>query len=138
MRIKIGPVEIEQDSIKDEILFNEYKESPKNVEKYLVEKSKFYDLTLKNLIAGKTMRMIKNFFISIAGTIFFVGWSLYVFYISKDSFVWKEMNLETALSVVLQALLIIGICFLPLGLLAGYIKLTSRSALKNTEKQSEE
>ena len=37
MKIKLGPVEIEQDPIKDELLYNEYKESPKIVEKYLVE-----------------------------------------------------------------------------------------------------
>ena len=46
MKFKIGPVEV---------LFAEYKKSPKNVEKYLAEKSKFIDLTLKNLLAGKTM-----------------------------------------------------------------------------------
>ena len=32
MRIKLGPVEIEQDPIKDDVLYNEYKESPKTVE----------------------------------------------------------------------------------------------------------
>ena len=37
MRIKLGPVEIEQDPIKDDLLYNEYKESPKTVEKYLEE-----------------------------------------------------------------------------------------------------
>lgn len=32
MKIKLGPVEIEQDGLKDEVLYNEYKESPKTVE----------------------------------------------------------------------------------------------------------
>ena len=80
MKLKIGPVEIEQDSIKDEILFNEFKESPKEVEKYLLEKSKYFDLTLKNTIAGKTMKMITDFAMGLAGGIFFLGWSFYVFY----------------------------------------------------------
>ena len=135
MKIKIGPVEIEQDSLKDEILFNEYKQSPKDVEKYLVEKSKFFDLTLKNTIAGKTVKMIKNFIFSIASAVFFVGWSLYVFYISKDAFTWNEMNLETAISAFLQSLLILGICFLPLILINGYIALTTRETSKSSDKK---
>ena len=135
MKIKIGPVEIEQDSLKDEILFNEYKQSPKDVEKYLVEKSKFFDLTLKNTIAGKTVKMIKNFIFSIASAVFFVGWSLYVFYISKDAFTWNEMNLETAISAFLQSLLILGICFLFLILINGYIALTTRETSKSSDKK---
>ena len=134
MKIKIGPVEIEQDSLKDEILFNEYKQSPKDVEKYLVEKSKFFDLTLKNTIAGKTMKMIKNFIFSIASAVFFVGWSLYIFYISKDAFTWEQMNLQTAIFAVLQSLLILGICFLPLILINGFIALTSRDTSKQSNK----
>ena len=136
MKIKIGPVEIEQDSIKDEVLFAYYKESPKEVEKFLVEKSKFYDLTLKNIVAGKTMKMIRNFAFSIAGIVFFVGWSLYVFYASKDYFVWDKLSLDTAISVFLQAMLILGICLLPVGLIAIYMKLVSRRNSKNTEKQN--
>ena len=125
MKIKIGPIEIEQDSLKDEILYSEYKKSPKDVEKYLVEKSKFFDLTLKNTIAGKTMKMIKNFVFSIASAVFFVGWSLYVFYVSKDAFVWKQMSMDTVVSATLQALLILCICFLPLILINGFIALSS-------------
>ena len=134
MKIKIGPVEIEQDSLKDEILYNEYKKSPKDVEKYLVEKSKFFDLTLKNTIAGKTMKMIKNFIFSIASAVFFVGWSLYVFYVSKDAFEWKQMSMDTVVSASLQALFILCICFLPLILINGYIALTSRESSKNSDK----
>ena len=134
MKIKIGPVEIEQDSLKDEILYNEYKKSPKDVEKYLVEKSKFFDLTLKNTIAGKTMKMIKNFIFSIASAVFFVGWSLYVFYVSKDAFEWKQMSMDTVVSATLQALFILCICFLPLILINGYIALTSRESSKNSNK----
>ena len=50
MKIKLGPVEIEQDSLKDEVLYSEFKKSPKEVEKYLAEKSKFFDLTLTDVI----------------------------------------------------------------------------------------
>ena len=137
MRIKLGPVEIEQDPIKDDVLYNEYKESPKTVEKYLAEKSKFLDLSLKNIIAGKTMKMIIDFVFTIAGGIAFVGWALYVFYISKDSFVWKEMSLETFFSVILQAILIIVICFLPVILVAGCFMLTRRIRSKKEETQKD-
>ena len=137
MRIKLGPVEIEQDPIKDDVLYNEYKESPKTVEKYLAEKSKFLDLSLKNIIAGKTMKMIIDFVFTIAGGIAFVGWALYVFYISKDSFVWKEMGLETFFSVILQAILIIVICFLPVILVAGCFMLTRRIRSKKEETQKD-
>ena len=125
MKIKLGPVEIEQDGLKDEVLYNEYKESPKTVEKYLGEKSKYFDLTIKNLIAGKTLKTIKNFIISVASWVFFVAWSLYVFWESKDAFVWNEFSLETIFGVLLQALLILGICFLPVVLVEGFFKLTS-------------
>ena len=137
MRIKLGPVEIEQDPIKDDVLYNEYKESPKTVEKYLAEKSKFLDLSLKNIIAGKTMKMIIDFVFTIAGGIAFVGWALYVFYISKDSFVWKEMSLETFFSVILQAILIIAICFLPVILVTGCFMLTKRIRSKKEEEQKD-
>ena len=137
MRIKLGPVEIEQDPIKDDVLYNEYKESPKTVEKYLAEKSKFLDLSLKNIIAGKTMKMIIDFVFTIAGGIAFVGWALYVFYISKDSFVWKEMSLETFFSVILQAILIIVICFLPVILVTGCFMLTRRIRSKKEETQKD-
>ena len=125
MKIKLGPVEIEQDGLKDEVLYNEYKESPKTVEKYIGEKSKYFDLTIKNLIAGKTLKTIKNFIISVASWIFFVAWSLYVFWESKDAFVWNEFSLETIFGVLLQSLLILGICFLPVVLVEGFFKLTS-------------
>ena len=94
MKIKIGPIEIEQESVADNVLFEEYKKSEKDVTKYLEEKSKFFDLTLKNIIAGKTMKMIRDFIFTIIGGVVFIGWSIYVFYISKDSFVWNEMNLR--------------------------------------------
>ena len=134
MKIKLGPVEIEQDSLKDEVLYSEFKKSPKEVEKYLAEKSKFFDLTLKNTLAGKTMKMIRSFIFSIGGLVFFVGWSLYVFYISKDAFVWDEMNLQTAILAILQSLLIIGICFLPLILVAGYVKIVNTINSKKEQK----
>ena len=133
MKIKIGPVEVEQDSINDEVLFDRYKKEPKEVQKYLVEKSKYYDLTLKNIIAGKTMNMIKNFVISIAALIFFTGWSLYVFYVSKDAFTWQEMNLESTMTFILEALLILAICFLPVGLVAGFLKFVSKKASSKEE-----
>lgn len=135
MKIKIGPIEVEQDALKDEVLFNEYKNSPKEFEKYLNEKSKFLDITLKNIIAGKTMKMIRDFVLTIVAGIVFTGWSLYVFYISKDSFVWKEMNLETAVSVALQSLLIIGICFLPVILVGGFIKITGLIAARKVKQK---
>lgn len=134
MKIKLGPVEIEQDPIKDELLYNEYKESPKIVEKYLVEKSKYFDLTLKNIIAGKTMKMIRDTVFSIAGSVAFVGWIIYVFYVSKDSFVWKEISPEATFLVVVQALLIIGICFLPVLLVVGCFTVKNKiSASRKTE-----
>ncbi len=119
MKLKIGPIEIEQDSIKDDLLFNEYKKSPKEVEKYLLEKSKYFDLALKNTIAGKTMKTITDFALSLAGGVFFLAWSFYVFYSSRDLFVWKEMDLASAFFVLLEALLIIGICLLPVALSGG-------------------
>ncbi len=125
MKIKLGPVEIEQDGLKDEVLYNEYKESPKTVEKYLDEKSKYFDLTIKNLIAGQTLKTIKNFIVSVASWVFFVAWSIYVFWESKDAFVWNEFSLETIFGVLLQALLILGICFLPVVLVEGFFKLAS-------------
>ena len=125
MKIKLGPVEIEQDGLKDEVLYNEYKESPKTVEKYIGEKSKYFDLTIKNLVAGKTLKTIKNFIVSVASWVFFVAWSLYVFWESKDAFVWNEFSLETIFGVLLQSLLILGICFLPVVLVEGFFKLTS-------------
>ena len=79
MKVKIGPVEIEQDSIKDEVLFEKYKKDPKHVQKYLEEKSKVFDLTLKHLIGGKTMKMVKDSAYAIITGIFFVGWSLYIY-----------------------------------------------------------
>lgn len=130
MKIKIGPVELEQDPIKDEVLFNDYKESPKTVEKYLAEKSKYFDMTLKNILVGKTMRAVRNFLLSVAGTVFFVGWSLYVFYISKEHFVWKEPSLQNTINVILQALLILGICLFPVAFLGGFFKLSSKKANK--------
>lgn len=126
MKIKIGPVEVEQDPIKDELLFPEYKESAKLVDRYLSEKGKVLDFTVKNLIAGKTVKMIRDFVITIVGGIIFTGWCLYVFWVSKDSFVWKEMSLHTVITVVLQALLIFFICFLPAGLVGGGLKTASK------------
>ena len=137
MKLKIGPVEIEQDSIKDEILFNEFKESPNEVEKYLLEKSKYFDLTLKNTIAGKTMKMITDFAMGLAGGIFFLGWSFYVFYSLRDVFVWQEMNLSTAFSVLLESLMIIFICLLPVILIMGFMKIvkyySNRKLMKELE-----
>ena len=137
MKLKIGPVEIEQDSIKDEILFNEFMESPKEVEKYLLEKSKYFDLTLKNTIAGKTMKMITDFAMGLAGGIFFLGWSFYVFYSLRDVFVWQEMNLSTAFSVLLESLMIIFICLLPVILIMGFMKIvkyySNRKLMKELE-----
>lgn len=125
MKIKFGPVEFEQDALKDEILLEEYKKSPKEVEKYLKEKSKFYDETLKNIIAGKTMKTVRDFIFSIAGVVFFTGWSLYVFFVSKDAIVWDEVNAGNAFSVILQAFFIILICFMPVILVAGLIKIVN-------------
>ena len=122
MKIKFGPVEFEQDALKDEILLEEYKKSPKEVEKYLKEKSKFYDETLKNIIAGKTMKTVRDFIFSIVGVVFFTGWSLYVFFVSKDAIVWDEVNAGNAFSVILQAFFIILICFMPVILIVGLIK----------------
>ena len=138
MKIKIGPIEVEQDAIKDEVLYNEYKQSPKDVEKYLNVKSKVLDLTMKNVIAGKTMKMIFEFVFSIIGSVVFGAWSIFVFYTSKDAFVWKEMNLQTAFSVLLQALLIIFICFLPVILLGGFYKLYTFFAARNKVKKDEQ
>ena len=128
MKVKIGPVEIEQDSIKDEVLFEKYKKDPKHVQKYLEEKSKVFDLTLKHLIGGKTMKMVKDSAYAIITGIFFVGWSLYIFYVSKDSFTWEELTLESTLTFILQAFLILGICFLPVGLVAGFFKILYRNS----------
>lgn len=121
MKIKLGPLEVEQDALKDEILYPEYKESPEKVEKYLAEKSKVLDMTLKNTIAGKTVGMIIESILTLVGGIFFVGWSVYVFYTSRDVFIWKEFTLGTAITFFLQALLIMFICFLPVFLIAGVI-----------------
>ena len=134
MKIKIGPVEVEQDSIKDEVLFDRYIKEPKEVQKYLAEKSKYLDLSLKHLLAGKTMKMIRDSAFALAAGIFFVGWSLYVFYVSKDSFAWEELTFESTVTFILQAFLILGICFLPVGLVTGFFKLLSRrSAYKDDE-----
>ena len=135
MKIKIGPVEVEQDPIKDEVLFGHYKESPKEVEKYLDEKSKFLDLTIKNLIAGRTVKMIKDFIFSLVASVVFIGWSLYVFYVSKDAFVWEKLDLQTTFYILLQALLIIAICFLPVILIGGFIKLVSKLTERKTRKK---
>ena len=83
------------------------------------------------------MKMIIDFVFTIAGGIAFVGWALYVFYISKDSFVWKEMSLETFFSVILQAILIIAICFLPVILVTGCFMLTKRIRSKKEEEQKD-
>ena len=123
MKIKFGPVEFEQDALKDEILLEEYKKSPKEVEKYLKEKSKFYDETLKNIIAGKTMKTVRDFIFSIVGVVFFTGWSLYVFFVSKDAIIWDKINVGNAFSVILQAFFIILICFMPVILIAGFLKI---------------
>ena len=134
MKIKIGPVEVEQDPIKDEVLYDKYKKDPKEVQKYLVEKSKYLDLSLKQLLAGKTMKMLRDSALAIAVGIFFIGWSLYIFYVSKDSFAWDELTLESTLIFILQAFLILGICFLPVGLVTGFFKfLSRRSAHKDNE-----
>jgi hypothetical protein len=137
MKLKIGPVEIEQDSIKDDILFNEFKESPKEVEKYLLEKSKYFDLTLKNTIAGKTMKMITDFALGLAGGIFFLGWSFYVFYSSRDVFVWQEMNVSTAFSVFLGSLMILFICLLPVILILSFLKILKYFSNRKMMKQLE-
>ncbi len=137
MKLKIGPVEIEQDSIKDDILFNEFKESPKEVEKYLLEKSKYFDLTLKNTIAGKTMKMITDFVLGLAGGIFFLGWSFYVFYSSRDVFVWQEMNVSTAFSVFLESLMILFICLLPVILILSFLKILKYFSNRKLMKQLE-
>lgn len=132
MKIKLGPIEIEQESLSDELLLNEYKKSKEDVEKYLEEKSKYFDLTLKNIIGGKTVKMIKDFVLTIIGGVVFVGWSIYVFYISKDAFVWKEMNLETTFYILIQALLIIFICLLPVMLISGFLQIVNKiSSLKD-------
>ena len=128
MKIKIGSIEIEQESLSDEILFKEYEKSQKDVEGYLEEKSKFFDLTLKNIIAGKTMKMIRDFIFAIIGGVVFIGWSVYVFYVSKDAFVWNEMNLETIIYIFLQALLLIFICLLPVILISGFLKRSAQSS----------
>ena len=141
MKVKIGPVEIEQDAIKDEILYNEYKESPKTVEKYLAEKSKFYDMTLKHIIAGKTTKMVRDFIFTIAGGVLFTGWVLYVLYISRDAFVWKEISLNTAFTVIMEVLLMMVVCFMPAGLVGGCLKLfsmfNSRRAAKKAKPEAE-
>lgn len=126
MKIKLGPIEIEQESLSDEILLNEYKKSKKDVEKYLEEKSKYFDLTLKNIIGGKTVKMIKDFVFAIVGGVVFVGWTIYVLYISKDAFVWKEMNLETTFYILIQALLIIFVCLLPVMLISGFLQIVNK------------
>lgn len=132
MKIKLGPIEIEQESLSDELLLNEYKKSKEDVEEYLEEKSKYFDLTLKNIIGGKTVKMIKDFVLTIIGGVVFVGWSIYVFYISKDAFVWKEMNLETTFYILIQALLIIFICLLPVMLISGFLQIVNKiSSLKD-------
>ena len=132
MKIKLGPIEIEQESLSDELLLNEYKKSKEDVEEYLEEKSKYFDLTLKNIIGGKTVKIIKDFVLTIIGGVVFVGWSIYVFYISKDAFVWKEMNLETTFYILIQALLIIFICLLPVMLISGFLQIVNKiSSLKD-------
>lgn len=139
MKIKLGPVEIEQDPIKDELFFDEYKKSPKAVEKYLEEKSKLFDLSLKNIIAGRTTRLIMDAAFSIAGGVAFVGWIIYVFYVSKDSFVWEELGPQTVLSVLLQALLILFICFLPVILIGvGFLIRAKVKGSKKPEKNIKE
>lgn len=138
MKIKIGPIEIEQESVADNVLFEEYKKSEKDVTKYLEEKSKFFDLTLKNIIAGKTMKMIRDFIFTIIGGVVFIGWSIYVFYISKDSFVWNEMNPETIIYVFLQSLLIIFVCLLPVMLISGFIKIVAKvSGIRESKKNKQ-
>ena len=134
MKLKIGPVEIEQEAIKDEVLFNEFKESPKMVEKYLDEKSKYFDLALKNTIDGKTMKMIRDFALGLVGGVFFLGWSFYVFYESKDLINWNEISLETALEGLMIALLILFICFLPIILVGGFLKITSYFSVRKKKK----
>ena len=79
--------------------------------------------------------MIRNFIFSIAGTVFFVGWSIYVFYVSKDAFSWEEMNLQSAILAILQALLILTICFLPVMLIGGGIKVSTKINSKKSENQ---
>ena len=137
MKIKLGPVEVEQDAIKDETLYEEYKKSPKEVEKYLAQRSKQLDLTLQSLITGKTVKAIRDFIFTIIGGIIFAAWSIYVFYVSKDAFVWKEMNFNTVVSVILQALLIIVICFLPAALVGGGLK-TSEKIRNMQEKKKKQ
>ena len=134
MKLKIGPVEIEQEAIKDEVLFNEFKESPKMVEKYLDEKSKYFDLALKNTIDGKTMKMIRDFALGLVGGVFFLGWSFYVFYELKDLINWNEISLETALEGLMIALLILFICFLPIILVGGFLKITSYFSARKKKK----
>ena len=139
MKIKLGPIEVEQDVIKDESLFEVYKDSPKDVEKYFEEKSKILDLTLKNIIGGKTMKMIRDFVFTMIAGIAFIGWSGYVFYVSKEVFVWEELTVETAITLFLQALMIIFICFLPVIIVGGFFKLVGLfSNMRKTGKEEKE
>ena len=142
MKIKIGPIEVEQDVVKDEALFEVYKNSPKDVEKYFEEKSKILDLTLKNIIGGKTMKMIRDFVFTLIAGIAFIGWSGYVFYVSKEVFVWEELTIGTAITLFLQALMIIFICFLPVIIIGGFIKLfelfSNMRKAKKEEKETKE
>ena len=130
MKLKIGPVEIEQEAMKDDVLFNEFKESPKLVGKYLEEKSKYFDLALKNTIDGKTMKMIRDFALGLVGGVFFLGWSFYVFFESKDLFEWNGMTLGTALAGLMTALLVLFICFLPVILVGGFMKVAAYFSTK--------
>lgn len=135
MKLKIGPIEIDHDPIKDEVLFAAFKESPKDVDKYLAERSKFFDLALRNLIAGRTMRMIRDFIYTLFGGAVFIGWSIYVFFVSKDAFVWKELSLENVIYILLQAFLVIFVCLLPIILIGGFLKSASMLALLGLKKK---
>ncbi|MBO7677283.1 MAG: hypothetical protein J6S49_07195 [Erysipelotrichaceae bacterium] len=138
MKLKIGPVEIEQEAMKDDVLFNEFKESPKLVGKYLEEKSKYFDLALKNTIDGKTMKMIRDFALGLVGGVFFLGWSFYVFFESKDLFEWNGMTLGTALAGLMTALLVLFICFLPVILVGGFMKVASYFSTKKKKNAKKE
>lgn len=138
MKLKIGPVEIEQEAMKDDVLFNEFKESPKLVGKYLEEKSKYFDLALKNTIDGKTMKMIRDFALGLVGGVFFLGWSFYVFFESKDLFEWNGMTLGTALAGLMTALLVLFICFLPVILVGGFMKVAAYFSTKKKKNAKKE
>ena len=76
------------------------------------------------------MKMIRDFIFTIIGGVAFIGWSAYVFYVSKDAFIWKETDLGGIIYILFQALLIIFICLLPVMLISGFIQAITKISEK--------